>query len=264
MRNVLAIAKKDLYLYFATPVAWVAFFATSFIAAFVFLSATSSFQRQVMELMRVQRPELLDQLNLTDAVIGPLVVNMGVILIFVVPFLTMRLFAEELRGRTMELLMSVPVRSIEIVLGKYLAALVMVLVYVGLVAVFPAILDRYGASASGAGGVEWQTVALGLLGLFLCGAAFSAVGLFISALTDSQVVAAIITFLVLFLFWVVGWKAAEVEGVWRDVLGHLSSVQHLVAFARGSLALSDLAYFGSFIVLGLFLTHRALEARRWA
>jgi len=112
--------------------------------------------------------------------------------------------------------------------------------------------------------VEWQTVGAALAGLFLCGAAFVAIGMFVSALTESQVVAALITFLVLLLTWIVGWKAADAEGAWRDVMTHLSSVQHLVSFARGVVELQDLVYFLSLAVIGLFLTHRAVEARRWA
>lgn len=264
MRNVLAIAKKELYLYFTTPIAYVAFFATSFIGAFFFLTLTSAFQRQSLQFVQFQAPQMLERMNLTDMVALPLIVNMGVILIFVVPFLSMRLLAEERRNRTVELLMTVPVRSSEVVLGKYLSALAMVLVLVLLVAVFPALLALFGAGSGGGGGIEWRTVAVGLGGLFLCGAAFMAIGLFVSSLTESQVVAALLTFLVLLVTWIVGWKAAEVEGVWRDVLTHLSSVSHLVSFARGVLDAKDVAYYLSAVVLGLFLTHRALEARRWA
>jgi len=264
MRNALAIAKKELYLYFTTPIAYVVFFATSFIGAFFFLSLASEFQRRSIQFMSFQAPELLARLNLTDMVAAPLILNMGVILIFVVPFLTMRLLAEERRQRTMELLMTAPIRSSEIVFGKYLAALGVLAVLIGITALFPALLDTYGTGATGGAAVEWQTVFAALAGLFLCGAAFVAVGLFVSALTESQVVAALITFLVLLLTWVVGWKAADAEGVWKDVLVHLSSVGHLVSFARGVVDLKDLVYFLSIAVLGLFLTHRAVEARRWA
>lgn len=264
MRNVLAIAKKELYLYFTTPIAYVAFFATSFIGAFFFLTLTSAYQRQSLQFMQFQAPQLLERLNLTDMVALPLLMNMGVIFIFVVPFLSMRLLAEERRNRTMELLMTVPARSSEIVLGKYLAALAMVLVLVLLVAVFPFLLGFYATGTSGGGGIEWQTISLGLFGLFLCGAAFMALGLFVSSLTESQVVAALLTFLVLLVTWIVGWKAAEVEGVWREVLTHLSSVSHLYSFARGILDAKDVVYYLSAVILGLFLTHRALEARRWA
>jgi ABC-2 type transport system permease protein len=260
MRSAIAIAKKELYLYFTTPIAYVVFFATSFIGAFFFLSFTSEFQRRSLQFLQFQAPDLLERMNLTDMIATPLVLNMGVILIFVVPFLTMRLLAEERRQKTMELLMTAPVRSGEIVLGKYLAALVVLLVVIAITAVFPALLDTYGSG----GGVEWQTVGAALAGLFLCGAAFVAIGMFVSALTESQVVAALITFLVLLLTWIVGWKAADAEGAWRDVMTHLSSVQHLVSFARGVVELQDLVYFLSLAVIGLFLTHRAVEARRWA
>jgi ABC-2 type transport system permease protein len=264
VRNAIAIAKKELYLYFTTPIAYVVFFATSFIGAFFFLSLTSDFQRRSLQFMQFQALDVLDRMNLTDMVATPLVLNMGVILIFVVPFLTMRLLAEERRQKTMELLMTAPVRSGEIVLGKYLAALGVLVVVIGITAVFPALLDSYGTNGKGGSAVEWQTVFAALGGLFLCGAAFVAVGLFVSALTESQVVAALITFLVLLLTWVVGWKAADAEGVWRDVIGHLSSVSHLVSFARGVIELKDVVYFLSLAVIGLFLTHRAVEARRWA
>jgi len=263
MRNSIAIAKKELYLYFTTPIAYVAFFATSFIGAWFFLSLTSSFQRQSMQFMQFQAPQMLERMNLTDMVAAPLLINMGLILTFVIPFLSMRLFSEERRQKTMELLMTAPVRSSEIVFGKYLSALVVLAVVIGIVSAFPALLSIFG-SGGGGSAIEWQTVGAGLTGLFLCGAAFLAIGLFVSSLTDSQVVAALITFFVLLLTWMISWKAAEAEGVWRDVILHASSVTHLVQFARGVVDLSDVVYFLSVIALGLFLTHRAVESRRWA
>jgi len=262
MRNIIAIAKKELYLYFTTPIAYVTFFATSFIGAWFFLSLTNSFHRQSMQWTQFQAQPMLERMNLTDMVAAPLLLNMGLILTFIIPFLSMRLISEERRQKTMELLMTTPLRSSEIVLGKYLAALVVLSVVIAIVAVFPWLLSIFGTSASG-GGIEWQTVGSGLAGLFLCGAAFLAIGLFISALTDSQVVAALITFFVLLLLWMISWKASEADGVVREIILHVSSVTHLVSFARGMVDLKDVVYFLSVIVLGLFLTHRAVESRRW-
>lgn len=263
MRNAIAIAKKETQLYFTTPIAYVAFFATSFIGAWFFLSLTSEYQRRSMQMMQFQAPHLLEQMNLTEMVAAPLVVNMGLILTFVVPFLSMRLIAEERRQATMELLMTAPIRSIDIVLGKFLSGLGILLVVVGIVAVFPLLLSVFGTATEGSA-IEWQTVGAGLVGLFLMGASFLAIGLFVSSLTESQVVAALITFFVLLLTWVVSWKAGEVEGAGREILFYLSSVSHLVPFARGMVHLEDLVYSLSIISLGLFLTHRAVEARRWA
>ncbi len=263
MRSAIAIAKKEIHLYFTTPIAYVAFFASSFIGAWFFLSFTSEFQRRSMQFMQFQAPQFLERMNLTEMVAAPLIVNMGLVLAFIIPFLTMRLVAEERRQNTMELLMTAPIRSIEIVMGKYLAGLAILLVVVGIVALFPFILSFFGTSNEGSA-IEWQTVLAGLTGLFLMGAAFMAIGLFVSSLTDSQVVAALITFFVLLLTWVVSWKAADVEGAGQQILLYLSSVSHLVPFARGIVNLEDLVYFFSIIALGLFLTHRSVEARRWA
>lgn len=264
MRNAIAIAKKEAQIYFTTPIAYVVFFATSFIGAWFFLSLTSEFQRRSMQFMQFQAQGMLERMNLTDSVVIPLLLNMALILAFVVPFITMRLLAEERRQKTLELLMTAPIRSIDIVLGKFFAGLVILAVVIGIIAFFPIALSFFSSSMTGSGGIEWQTVISGLVGLFLMGAAFLAIGLFISALTDSQVVAAIITFFVLLLTWVVNWKAGDMEGAWREVMIYLSSVGHLVSFARGIVDLKDLVYFLSVIVLGLFLTHRAVEAQRWA
>src|SRR5690606_34940261 len=155
----------------------------------------------------------------------------GLVLAFIIPFLTMRLVAEERRQNTMELLMTAPIRPIEIEMGKYLAGLATPPVVVGIVALSPFILSSSGTPNEGSA-IEWQTVLAGLTGLFLMGAAFMAIGLFVSSLTDSQVVAALITFFVLLLTWVVSWKAADVEGAGQQILLYLSSVSHLVPFAR--------------------------------
>src|SRR5690606_27788820 len=116
-------------------------------------------------------PHILEQMNLTEMVAAPLVLNMGLILAFVVPFISMRLIAEERRQATMELLMTAPIRSIDIVLGKFLAGLGILAVVVGIVAVFPVLLSVFGTAAEGSA-VEWQTVGAGLFGLFLMGASF--------------------------------------------------------------------------------------------
>lgn len=262
MRSAIAIAKKEIHLYFTTPIAYVAFFASSFIGAWFFLSLTSEFQRRTMQFMQFQAPQLLERMNLTEMVAAPLIVNMGLVFAFIIPFLTMRLLAEERRQSTMELLMTAPIRSFDIVAGKFLAGLAILLVVIAIVALFPLLLSYFGTSEAGSA-IEWQTVNAGLLGLFLMGAAFLAIGLFISSLTESQVVAALITFFVLLLSWVVSWKAGDLEGAGQQVLLYFSSVSHLVAFARGVVNLEDLVYFLSLIALGLFLTHRSVEARRW-
>ena len=261
MRRTLAIAKKELLTYFTTPIAYVVLATMTIIGSWFFLSLLGQFQRQSFELVREGHDQLLIHMNLTDRVMVPLVINLAVILLMSVPFLTMRLLAEEKKQGTMELLLTTPTRPLEIVLGKYLSALVLLFTALTLTLSFPLLLSAFGTGPSGA--IEWPTVLCGYLGLFLLGAGAMAIGLFISSLSSSQIVAAFLTLMILLLTWVVGWKAGDLDGMAREVLIYLSSTQHMLSFANGILDLKDVVYYVSYIILGLFLTHRALEGHRW-
>jgi ABC-2 type transport system permease protein len=269
MRSILAIARKELSIYFTTPTAYAVFGGMSFIAGMMFLSALGYFQTMSMQFLTFQQPHLLEHLNLTDMVVYPLLRNIGVIFLFMTPFLSMRLIADEKRTRTFELLMTTPVRPIEIMLGKYLAALGLMAVAVLLLSLFPVIVSIFGASgtmmAGGKGGaIEWPTVISGLFGLFLVGGAMMAIGMFISSLTESVVVSALVTFVILLVLWILNWQAGRLEGVARDVIEYLSMPSHLDGFAKGAPSAKDLVYFLSFMVLGGFFTERAIEAQRWS
>ena len=142
MRNILAIFRKELQITFATPVAYVAFTVFTIVSSFFFLRILSEFQRQIM-IATQMRPQILQYMNFTDQVLQPLFYNVAVILIFVVPFVTMRLIAEERRSRTFELLLTSPVTPFQITVGKYLSILVVVLVMVVLVLVYPVLVWTY-------------------------------------------------------------------------------------------------------------------------
>lgn len=262
MRNTLAIARKELTVYFTTPFAYVGLAVFTLIGSWMFLSMVGQFQRRSLEAMSLNRPGLMAHMNLTDMVMSPLVLNLSIVLILIlVPFLAMRLVAEEKRQRTMELLQTAPIRPGEIVLGKYFAAIAMLVLALGITLGYPLLLSWFGSGSGGA--IDWPTVLCGYLGLFLLGAGFLAVGLFVSALTENAMVAGLITASVGLLFWVVGWKAADLQGTARSVMTWLSMVQHMTSFARGLLSVKDVAYYLSFMVIGLFLAHRALEGQRW-
>ncbi|MHB1844271.1 MAG: ABC transporter permease [Deltaproteobacteria bacterium] len=269
MRNAFIIARKELSIYFTTPTAYAVFCGMTFIAGMMFLAALGYFQSMSLQFLSYQQPQMLDHLNLTDMVVYPLLRNVGVIFLFMTPFLSMRLIADEKRTRTFELLMTAPIRPIEIMLGKYLAALGLIAVAVLLLGLFPAIVSFFGSSgtlmnAGGGSPVEWSTVASGLLGLFLVGAAMMAIGMFVSSLTESVVVSALVTFVILLVLWILNWQAGRMEGAARAVLDYLSMPTHLDAFAKGAPALKDLVYFATFMILGPFFTERAIEAHRWA
>ena len=266
MRNVFAIAKKELNIYFTTPIAYVVFATMSVIASYFFIAAVKQFLQTSMSAM--QMPQYYDpsRLNLTDFVVAPVVFNMGIFFAFVTPLVSMRLLAEEKKQKTFELLMTAPLRPFEIVLGKYLGGLVIVGITVLLLMLLPLILQFFAASSGtgGAGGIEWQTTLAAYFGLFMWAATALAIGMFISSLTDSQAVAAIISILLLLLLWLATWMAGGTDGAMRDVLSYLSASQHMVAFVRGIFDLKDLVYYLSWIVLAVFLTHRAVEAQRWS
>ena len=268
MRTILAIARKELTVYLTTPLAWVVFTAMSFITSMFFLALLLSF-KQVQELVR-QVPGGWSQLppdyqafrNLTDGVVVNLWGVVLVVTLFVAPFLSMRLFAEERRQKTFELLMTTPTRPLEVVLGKYLGALGIIGCTLGVTLIFPVILSVVGQGESGSA-LEWSTVLLGYGGLLLWGAANMAIGLFVSSLTESQMVAALVSFAVALGWMLVKSLAPNVEEPLRSVLGYLAFDNQLQNLLKGVLDLKPLVFFSSIIVLFLLLTHRSLEAQRW-
>ena len=261
MKNAIAIAKKELNIYFATPIAYVMFTLFVVIGSYFFLRLLGAYEQASLMYMRFNAGEMANRLNFQDAIFRNLFGNLGVILIFIVPFLTMRLVAEEKRQKTIELLYTTPLTPGQIVWGKYLAALAILVCALALTFTYPVLVQLVARDANG---VEWRSVLLGYLGLFLMGSAYMAIGLFISSLTESQVVAALITFVVLLMTWIIGWTASEAEGWVRDTVTYLASVTHLDSFSKGTLELKDMVYFLSIIVLGLFATNRAVEAHRWS
>jgi ABC-2 type transport system permease protein len=248
------IYKKELRLYFTSPVAYVVLTIFVFITGLFFSSIFLYFAQASV---RMANPMMTRDLNVTDNVLRPLFENMRVILLFVVPLVTMRLFAEERRSGTMELLMTYPVRDGAILLGKYLAALTLYGVMLAAMLAYPAMIARFAP-------VEWGALATGYVGLLLMGAMFLAIGVLASSLTENQIIAALVTFGILLSFWIVGWMAEFAGDPSSTVLRHLSIIEHNDTFSKGVLDTKDIIYFIDFTLLSLFLTLRSLESRRWA
>jgi ABC-2 type transport system permease protein len=265
MRNTLAIAAKDVRVYLTTWTSYIVFGAFLLMTAFFFLQLVGQFQYYASQYMANQAENMLQQMNLTDMVMGNVLRNIAVFFLFILPILTMRLLAEEKKGRTLELLMTAPVRPIEIVLGKYLAALAMMAIMLGLTVVFPLLLHIYGGTgAEGAQSpLDWSTIGVGYLGMFLLGSSFLAIGLFTSSLSDSQIVAVIAAFFILLMFFVIGYAARGGEGFWPKFFDYVSITTHLEDFIRGVIKVQGVVYYASLAFLGLFLTYRVVEAHRW-
>lgn len=264
MRNTLAIARKELNVYFTTPMAYVMFCGMTVMASYFFIWFLQDYSRY--SLIAMQVPQQLDptRINLMDLVVSPLLGQFGILIAIVVPFLSMKLLAEERRQRTMELLMTTPVRATEIVLGKFLACFGVVALTLLFTVMYPVVLHLYGGSAGSAPPVEWATVATGYLGLLGWAATAIAIGLFISSLTESQTVAALITLVVLLVTWVSAGLASKLDGPARELVLNVSPIAHLRGLLSGEVAVKDLVYFASLTVLGLFLCQRTVEAQRWS
>jgi gliding motility-associated transport system permease protein len=252
--KVWPIFKKEMRLYFTSPIAWVIGAIFLLIAGYFFYSIFAFFTLASMQ--SAMNPQMARELNVTDSVLRPLFSNITVILLLLMPMVTMRLFAEERRSGTIELMLTYPVRDGAVLLGKYLAALALYgLMLVGTL-LYPAVLAWFAR-------LDWGPLLTGYLGLVLMGATFLAVGLFASSLTENQIVASIVAFGVLLIFWVLGWSADYAGGVWGRVLSHLSLIEHFDSFAKGVLDTKDVIYYLDFTILALFLSLRSLESRRW-
>ena len=254
MKNIWYITKKEIKTYFTSPIAYVAITVFLVLVGFFFYSLINWFNMQSMQMARY--PQYLEQLNINQMVYSPLFNNISIILLLMIPLITMRLFAEEKKIKTDELLYTSPVSVNQIILGKYFASLFVLFIMLLLTGVLSIFTFAYGNP-------ELAPLLNGYLGLFLLGAAFMAVGIFFSSLTENQIVAAMLTFGALLLFWVLNWAANAAGGIWGSVLNYISFFQHFGDMTEGILDTSDLVYYLSFIFLGLFLTHSVIQSRRW-
>jgi ABC-2 type transport system permease protein len=195
-------------------------------------------------------------MNINEFLIRPLISNVSVIGLFLIPMMTMRLFAEEKRSGTIELLATSPVRDSEIIVGKWLAAVILYAGMLLLTAINFLWLFKYGNP-------DWKPLAIGYLGLLLQAGALLAIGTFISTLTRNQIIAGAATFGVCLLLWVLTWVGEYQYTTWSRVLSYASVLTHFETFSKGLLYTKDVVFYITVIFLGLFLTARSLESLRW-
>ncbi len=256
MRNALAIAGKELRSYFVSPIAYVVLTGFLLLGGWFFFNLLSRFNFLLSIYSAMRNPEAQMRLNLNEFVISPLLHNLSVVLVIIIPMITMRSFAEEKRSGTYELLMTSPLSIIEIVAGKFLGCLAFLLVMIGLTAIYPVILLLYGNP-------EMGIIAAGYLGLLLLAIAFATVGLLTSSLTENQIIAAVSCLVVLLLLYVIAWPAETAGATLGAVLKYLSLTEHFGELVKGVIDTKDLVYFVSVILLALFLTQRSVESVRW-
>jgi len=253
MRNTLTIFRKEIKSYFASPIAYLLMVVFALIFGYFFYIAMAIFVSRGMESQMLGRSQPMD---VNEWVVRPLLMNISVIGLFMIPMITMRLFAEEKRSGTMELLMTSPVRDTEIILGKWLAALTMFATVLAISAINVGFLFLYGKP-------DWRPILIGYLGLLLQGGALLAIGSAISTMTKNQIVAGGATFAACLLLWILDWVSSYETAAWAKVLSYLSVVTHYEPFSKGVLDTKDVVFYLSVIFFGLFLTARSMESVRW-
>jgi ABC-2 type transport system permease protein len=251
MKNVLLICRKELKSYFASPIAY------AVLALFAILFAGVAFYPSVKEMVQVapMAQQRGQPINLNEMIRG-LLGFVNTLTLFLLPLITMRLFAEEKRQGTMELLMTSPVRDFEIIIGKWLGAMLLYLSVLLMSALNLMFLFFWGKP-------DLKPVLVAYLGLALQGACLLAIGEFISSITKNQIVAGVSTFFVCLTLFLLGWFTQFDTSLLPQVANYLAIVTHFENFAKGVIDLKDVVYYVTFSFLAMFVTARAMESQRW-
>lgn len=254
MSNILAIAQRELKSYFASPIAYVVIGLFVALYGYFYIVMLDYFMR--MSLQMGQFGGAPQAANVNEMLIRPLMQNVLILFLFMLPGITMRTFAEEKRSGTIELLLTSPLTDLQIVFGKFLGAMGLFAVMLSVTLIHMGLLFRYGTP-------EWKPIATAYLGLFLFGGCFISVGLFVSSITKNQVIAGISTFAVFLFLWVINWIGSFSGPTVSALTSYLSVVEHADDFWKGVIDTTHLIYYTSFITLGLFLTAKSVDTERW-
>lgn len=234
--KILAIMKKELQSFFYSPIAYIVFASFLMIVGYLFWVILISSRMASLE---------------------PMLYNSAFILLLASPVLTMRLISEEKKSKTIELLLTSPISPVEIITGKFLACFVLYLILITLTLQYPLILSAYSSE------FDMGPVYSGYIGLILIGAAFISLGLFASTLTENQIIAAMVSFGGLILFWIFGWAKQVFDNAFGQMLGNLSIFDRYAEFLRGIVDSGNVIFFLVFTLTWLFLATRVLESDRW-
>jgi len=254
MKGFLAVFQKELYAFVASPIFYVCCFIFLTLTGYFFYSSVAYFN--LLSFQAAQNPMLSQQLNLSNMVITPIFGNMTIIMLILMPLMTMRLFAEEKKSGTVELLFTYPIRDWAVIMGKYLSTMFMFALMLAGTLPFMFFLS-YLASP------DWGVILSAYLGIILVAGAFTSLGMFASSLTENQIVAAVISFGGLLMFWVVGWAKSFTYGWKSELFAYLAIMSHFDGPAKGLMESRDILYYLLFVAFFLFCTLRCLDSKQW-
>lgn len=256
MRNVFAIARRELLSFFVSPIAYFVITGFVLLSGYFFFRLLEVFNIVLMQYRGMPGYAGMQLPSLNEFVVGNFFMTLLTILVFAIPLITMRTVAEERRTGTFELLATSPLSVWEIVVGKYLATATIIALMVCLAGIFPALLVIYANP-------EVAPILSGLFGVLLCALGFASIGVAVSAFCESQTVAGFLTMVLLLLLYVIYSPSEAAQGPVEMVLQHLSPIEQTQDLVKGLIKLGALAYHLSVIALGIFVAQRALEAQRW-
>lgn len=257
MRNIWKIAKKEIKSYFVSPIGYIILSLFAVLSGWFFFNYATRFNSLVTYYLMSKQPETLNQVNLNRFVITPLFGELLMLFNVFLPAVTMRLIAEEKKQKTIELLFTSPLRTSEIILGKYLSVIIFLCLMIGITLIYPAILFIYGRP-----GPELAPIITGYAGLFLVGCCIASVGLFASSVTENQIIAFALSLSISLLFYIISMPASGIGGAAGDLLRFLSLKDHFGTMANGFVDTRVIVYYLSFSFVWLFLTHRVIEGIR--
>lgn len=247
------IMKKDLASFFKSPLAYVLAGLFSLITGWIFFNLLVTFVENTQQLPGQYR----GQLDFVNQVVVKLFGNINFLLLFICPIVTMRSFAEEKKEATLDLYFTAPVKDYELVIGKYLANVLMVFFLLITTFIFPLILWTIKVS-------DFSFVFSGYLGLFLNTMCYVAIGTLASSLTQNQIIAALISFVIVMGLWMISWGVQiSTNYFYVQFFKYMTVVNHFEMFVKGIIGLSDIVYYLSFILLSIFLTKKVIEGRNW-
>lgn len=252
MRNILAVAGKELRAYFHSPIAYLVMALFAVLCGFFFYNYTAAFVVQTFRMMATG--QMGPNVSINEYIIRPLFEGvLTVVLLLLIPLVTMRLFAEEKRSGTIELLLTSPLTDLQIILGKFLGALALYAVLMLLSFLYIGLLFLYGNPNA-------KPLLAHALGLFLFGGALLSLGMWISTLTKNQIIAGVVAFALFLLLYVFDWVNSYSSSTAGRVMSYMALTTHFDNFAKGVIDSSDVVYYLSVIVMGIFLTARSVEA----
>jgi len=258
MKSIFAIINKDFKSFFYSPVGYIIIAIFTALSGVFFYLYTSNFvEAAFMDAIRAQQYRMAPQkFNVNLMLIRPYFWNIALISIFTLPAITMRLYSEEKRAGTVELLYTTPITPLQIIIGKFFAGLLFYIVLLIPTMFFQSILFMYGSP-------EFMPILSGYIGLILMGGAFIAVGLFISTTTENQIIAAIGGFALSLLLWVIGWGAHYAGPTLGGVLNYISIINHFEDFAQGVIDSTHVIYYILFSFVGLYFSVKMIESVKW-